>query len=274
MLRKYTYIFSIVLSLVLAAVPAVNAKADEAAGTAVETTAEATEGTAGTEADTEADENVTEDETPMGEAATEDAEGETGDGMVAEQAGSESADEAKDAEDRAEVENTQEKSESMTVEAADEGDTAASASEKKYTATQLKLLACLIYSEAGNQPFKGKVAVANVALNRVASPLFPNSLKEVIFQKTYSRAYGRYIYQFSVAAPSVGTFMKAWRAYGKRTNAAEIKQEEECIKAAKAALEGTYGTKDTGYLFFCRYSSYVANSHPNGVKLSAHYFYR
>ena len=36
---------------------------------------------------------------------------------------------------------------------------------------------------AGNQPLDGKIAVGNVVLNRVASPRFPNSVYEVIFQR-------------------------------------------------------------------------------------------
>lgn len=146
-------------------------------------------------------------------------------------------------------------------------------SKKSYTNSDLKLLACLIYAEAGNQPYKGKVAVGNVVMNRVKSSLFPKTLKEVIYQKGYSRSYGRYIYQFSVAAPSVGTLKKALNVYGKRTNAAEKKQEAECIKAAKAVLEGDTAL-DKKYLFFSRYSSWLAANNPNGVKISAHYFYK
>lgn len=146
-------------------------------------------------------------------------------------------------------------------------------SKKSYTNSDLKLLACLIYAEAGNQPYKGKVAVGNVVMNRVKSNLFPKTLKEVIYQKGYSRSYGRYIYQFSVAAPSVGTLKKALNVYGKRTNAAEKKQEAECIKAAKAVLEGDTAL-DKKYLFFSRYSGWLAANNPNGVKISAHYFYK
>lgn len=146
-------------------------------------------------------------------------------------------------------------------------------SKKSYTNSDLKLLACLIYAEAGNQPYKGKVAVGNVVMNRVKSSLFPKTLKEVIYQKGYSRSYGRYIYQFSVAAPSVGTLKKALNVYGKRTNAAEKKQEAECIKAAKAVLEGDTAL-DKKYLFFSRYSGWLAANNPNGVKISAHYFYK
>lgn len=47
---------------------------------------------------------------------------------------------------------------------------------------EVDLLARLVRAEAGNQSFEGKVAVAQVVLNRVASPLFPNSISGVIYQ--------------------------------------------------------------------------------------------
>ena len=43
-------------------------------------------------------------------------------------------------------------------------------------------LAQNIYFEAGNQPFSGKLAVANVVLNRVESSQFPNTICEVVKQ--------------------------------------------------------------------------------------------
>lgn len=46
----------------------------------------------------------------------------------------------------------------------------------------LTLLAHLVYGEARGEPYLGQVAVAAVVLNRVASPLFPNTISEVIFQ--------------------------------------------------------------------------------------------
>lgn len=51
----------------------------------------------------------------------------------------------------------------------------------KYTA--LEQLARIIYSEARGETFEGQVAVGAVVLNRVQSPLFPDSISEVIFQK-------------------------------------------------------------------------------------------
>lgn len=46
-----------------------------------------------------------------------------------------------------------------------------------------KLLAQLIRAEARGESFEGKVAVARVVLNRVASSKFPNSVRGVIYQR-------------------------------------------------------------------------------------------
>lgn len=45
------------------------------------------------------------------------------------------------------------------------------------------LLAAIIYSEAGNQPYYGQVAVGMVITNRMRSSSFPRTLREVIYQK-------------------------------------------------------------------------------------------
>jgi spore germination cell wall hydrolase CwlJ-like protein len=49
---------------------------------------------------------------------------------------------------------------------------------------QLDCLAINIYREAGYEPFEGKVAVAQVTLNRVDSPDFPDDVCSVVYQKT------------------------------------------------------------------------------------------
>jgi N-acetylmuramoyl-L-alanine amidase len=45
-----------------------------------------------------------------------------------------------------------------------------------------ELLARLVRAEAVGEPYAGKVAVATVVLNRVDSSLFPNNVKDVIFE--------------------------------------------------------------------------------------------
>lgn len=50
-----------------------------------------------------------------------------------------------------------------------------------YVGEDLELLAALIHAEAGNQDMTGKRLVADVVLNRVASPKFPNDISGVIY---------------------------------------------------------------------------------------------
>lgn len=47
----------------------------------------------------------------------------------------------------------------------------------------LYLLARLVESEAGNESYETKLMVASVVMNRVADSRFPNSIREVIYQK-------------------------------------------------------------------------------------------
>ena len=60
---------------------------------------------------------------------------------------------------------------------------------------QLQCMAKNIYWEAANEPFEGKVAVAQVTMNRVASGKFADTVCGVVYQRT--TAYDRVICQFS-----------------------------------------------------------------------------
>lgn len=51
----------------------------------------------------------------------------------------------------------------------------------KYSDYEIDLLARLVRAEAQTESFEGKIAVACVVLNRVDSPKFPNTIKEVIY---------------------------------------------------------------------------------------------
>ncbi|WP_079508659.1 cell wall hydrolase [Mesobacillus jeotgali] len=48
---------------------------------------------------------------------------------------------------------------------------------------EVKLLARLVHAEAKGEPYEGKVAVAEVVLNRVENEQFPDTVKEVIYQR-------------------------------------------------------------------------------------------
>lgn len=85
----------------------------------------------------------------------------------------------------------------------------------------IRLLAAITYLEAGNQSYRGKVAVASVVINRLESKKFPNTLKSVIYQSG----------QFTPAMN--GSLTKLY--YSKKSI------QKECVKAAKEVL--TEGSK-------------------------------
>lgn len=51
------------------------------------------------------------------------------------------------------------------------------------TGEDIDLMAKLVSAESIGEPYEGKVAVASVVLNRTLDTSFPNTIKEVIFQK-------------------------------------------------------------------------------------------
>ncbi len=60
---------------------------------------------------------------------------------------------------------------------------------------QLDCLARNIYHEAGYEPFEGKVAVAQVTINRTESGQFPSDICKVVYQKNV--VYEKVLCQFS-----------------------------------------------------------------------------
>lgn len=88
---------------------------------------------------------------------------------------------------------------------------------------ELFCLAKNIYYEAGNQPFEGKVAVAQVTMNRVKSGLFPGDVCQVIYQKNV--VYDKVLCQFSWYCDRAATLKpKNKEVY------------EECLVVAKKVL--------------------------------------
>ena len=73
----------------------------------------------------------------------------------------------------------------------------------KMRQTQLDCLARNIYHEAGYEPFEGKVAVAQVTINRAESGAFPSDICGVVYQKNI--VYQKVLCQFSWYCTSEGT---------------------------------------------------------------------
>ena len=127
-----------------------------------------------------------------------------------------------------------------------------------YTLEDLKLLACLIHSEAGGQSYEGKLAVANVVLNRVKSSKYPDSIKSVIYQSG----------QFSVAAS--GSLDKQLNNYDNYNSSSQLMS----IKAAKDALKGANNIGSR--MYFHTYTAAAKKGYTNkssSVKLGAHLFW-
>lgn len=127
-----------------------------------------------------------------------------------------------------------------------------------YTEDDLKLLACLVHAEAGTQNYEGKLAVANVVINRVKSSKYPNTIKGVIYQKG----------QFSVARS--GSLQKQLDNYSNYKSTSQ----KLSIKAAKAALEGVNNIGSR--LYFQSYKAAARKgytSKKNCVKIDDHLFW-
>lgn len=147
-----------------------------------------------------------------------------------------------------------------TTKKADKKDKKAGEAKTSYTKKELRYMAAIIYCEAANQSYAGKLAVGIVVKNRMESKKFPSTIKGVLYQK----------YQFTPARN--GALSKALKIYDK--NGFKTKSYyRDCLKAAKQALSGVKTVKVKGkeknmkgYYFFSRYVSGCR------LKIGAHMF--
>ena len=112
------------------------------------------------------------------------------------------------------------------------------------SAEELKLLANIIYCEAGSESYVGKVAVGNVIMNRVKSASQPNTITEVVYAKG----------QFSPVRN--GSLQRALSS---------DKADATCYQAAIEALAGSQPVGEK--LFFRR------NNGRSGQVIGHHVFY-
>ncbi|MBE3590073.1 MAG: cell wall hydrolase [Firmicutes bacterium] len=59
---------------------------------------------------------------------------------------------------------------------------------------EVELLVHLVHAEANTEPLEGQIAVAAVVLNRVKSPLFPKTVRDVIYQPYQFESVGNYFF--------------------------------------------------------------------------------
>lgn len=74
---------------------------------------------------------------------------------------------------------------------------------------EMQMLAQVVYSEARGEPYEGQVAVAAVVMNRLQSNLFPNTVRDVIFQPFAFTAINDGQYWL---APNQTAYKAAWDA--------------------------------------------------------------
>ncbi|MGI6667210.1 MAG: cell wall hydrolase [Bacillota bacterium] len=118
---------------------------------------------------------------------------------------------------------------------------------KGYNQAELDLLARVVHGEAASESFEGKVAVAAVVLNRVDSPIFPDTIAGVVYEPWQFSCVGGWLFNSTPSADS--------------------------YNAARAALNGwdpTYGA-----LYYFNYHI-VTNpwlwAKPHAVTIGNHYF--
>lgn len=132
------------------------------------------------------------------------------------------------------------------------GGQALSSGTSYYNSDDLYWLARIIQAESGAESFIGKCAVGNVVLNRVASPSYPSTVKDVIFDKNHG-------VQFTPAAN--GTIYNT--------------PSEESILAAKACLDGF--TKSNSILYFLNpriaENNWIINNRKYVFTIGNHDFY-
>lgn len=127
---------------------------------------------------------------------------------------------------------------------------------------KLDCMAINIYREAGHEPFEGKVAVAQVTMNRVEHPDFPKDVCGVVYQK--NNFMGKVVCQFSWFCDSTH-----------RNRVVNPKAYEESYEVAKKVmLEGFRLPSLNDALYY--HADYVNPNwkHERVAKIGVHIFYR
>lgn len=98
---------------------------------------------------------------------------------------------------------------------------------------EVECLALNIYHEARNQPIAGKLAIAQVTLNRMKDDRFPNTICGVVYQGYYNgNAPIKYKCQFS------------WWCDGKSDRPKELKSWKSVLSLAKLIHNGVFDNVD------------------------------
>ena len=132
-------------------------------------------------------------------------------------------------------------------------------------------LAQNIYFEAGNQPFSGKLAVANVVLNRVESTQFPNTICEVVYQaKEFKTSWktGKLI-------PIRGLCQFSWFCDGYADEPQDSVTWTESARIAEFAISSQIDITNGALYYHANYTTpYWAAHLERLVQIETHIFYK
>ena len=121
-----------------------------------------------------------------------------------------------------------------------------------YKSDEVYWLSRIINAEAGGEPFKGKIAVGNVVLNRVRSSSYPNTIYGVIFDRKNGTQFSPVVYGTIYNSPN-----------------------QDSVIAAKLCLEG-YSLSDS-ILFFMNpriaTNNWISKNRPFAFRIGNHDFY-
>ena len=130
------------------------------------------------------------------------------------------------------------------------GSGAIQSGEAFYNQNDLFWLSRVIYAESGNQPLEGQMAVGIVVLNRVKSPIYPNTVEGVLAQKNQFSTY-------------------------KSGQLAQRTPNESSIIAAKLVLDGGVVEEVESALYFdSSVNSWAARNKEYAATIGNHKFYK
>ena len=127
-----------------------------------------------------------------------------------------------------------------------------------------------IYFEAGNQPLAGKIAVAQVVLNRLEHPNYPTTMCDVIYQAKWKENW------LGNLVPIRHQCQFSWFCDGKSDDPVDSPTWMYSLRVAADVVQGKYGdiTEGSTHYHTIYVHPYWADSLNETVVINEHVFYK
>jgi len=127
-----------------------------------------------------------------------------------------------------------------------------------------------IYFEAGNQPLAGKIAVAQVVINRTNHPNYPTTMCDVIYQAKWKENW------LGNLVPIRQQCQFSWFCDGKSDDPVDSPTWMNSLKVAADVVQGKYGdiTEGSTHYHSVYVNPYWADSLNETVIINEHIFYK